>query len=310
MRIEYRILWVEDQKSWYETTYELFRDYLEDLGFILTSKRCENIDEVKTEIAINQLKEYDLLLVDFTLKNSDSGDKIIEFIRNINDAPILTDVLFYSSAIENVRDSMKNLGLEGIYTADRKDIENKFELVVNTTIKKVQEVNTMRGLILATESDLAEKMFDIIENIIKNNKIIGALIHDYAFKVCEESVGSKQNDFNNYKKDNDVFALINDTLIFDSNKKSRVIQKIIKEFNKNNNDELAHLSNFSKEYTDEILHPRNTFGHVIPKIINNERVLIPKRGKEIIFTDQVCIDIRKKLVKYSEKIDIVQSKIK
>ena len=189
MRIDYKILWVEDEKSWYKTTFELFRDYLEELGFILDSKRCENIDEVKAEIAINQLKEYDLLLVDFTLKNSDSGDKIIEFIRNINDVPILTDVLFYSSAIENVRDSMKNLGLEGVYTADRKDIENKFELVVNTTIKKVQEINTMRGLILAAESDLAERMFDIIESTIKNNNKFGSLIHDYVFKVCEESVG-------------------------------------------------------------------------------------------------------------------------
>ena len=94
MRLEYRILWVEDNKSWYETTKELFTDALDELGFKLVSKKCENIDEVKAETAKNWLKEYDLLLVDFTLKNSESGDKIIEFIRGIQDQPILTDIIF------------------------------------------------------------------------------------------------------------------------------------------------------------------------------------------------------------------------
>ncbi len=94
MNIEYKILWVEDDKSWYGTTLELFSDIVADLGFKLESKKCENIDEVKEEISLNNLKEYDMLLVDFTLKNSASGDKIIEFIRSIKDEPILNRCSF------------------------------------------------------------------------------------------------------------------------------------------------------------------------------------------------------------------------
>ena len=35
MRINYNILWVEDNRGWYETTKELFEELMEDLGFKL-----------------------------------------------------------------------------------------------------------------------------------------------------------------------------------------------------------------------------------------------------------------------------------
>lgn len=38
MRLEYRILWVEDNRSWYATTEELFSGTLEELGFKLVPK--------------------------------------------------------------------------------------------------------------------------------------------------------------------------------------------------------------------------------------------------------------------------------
>ena len=106
MRIEYRLLWVEDDTSWYKTTKELFEDTLDDLGFKMTVERCKSFDEVKAEAELNGLKSYDLLLIDYNLKGSPNGDEVINFVRGDTSNPILTDVLFYSSAVESVRESM------------------------------------------------------------------------------------------------------------------------------------------------------------------------------------------------------------
>lgn len=293
MRIEYKILWVEDEKSWYKTTLELFEGILDDLGFKLISKKCENIDEVKTEIGLNKLKEYDLLLVDYTLKNSDSGDKIIEFIRNIKDDPILTDVLFYSSAIENVRDSMHKLGLEGVYTADRKDIETKFELVLNTTIKKIQEVNSIRGLIMAETSDLDALMLSIIESVFDGD--IGDLLKEYSHEKIQETI--KDNTERANSTQTSILEKIKDGRIFTSFHKAKVINKIC-------SLKPLEVERFFENYNKYILKTRNNFAHVTESIENGEKVLISHiTGKKEIFNEERCIEIRKSLIEYRNVLE-------
>ena len=297
MRLEYRILWIEDNKSWYETTKELFTDTLDELGFKLVSIKCENIDEVKAEISKNWLKEYDLLLIDFTLKNSESGDKIIEFIRGIQEQPILTDIIFYSSAVENVRDSMHKLGLEGVYSADRNEIDTKFDLVVNTTIKKVQDINNMRGLVMAEVAELDNKMIELLNKYVdglkseqkqefidkRKNRVLKSLekmIND--FKSISKVSIFEHRDFNTYHKWMSVKNLVKS--IDDEDIKTKL-----------------------NEYEKEIIQNRNKLAHVKEIIgANGERALA---DGDFIFNDDVCREIRKNLQKHAENFERIKEKL-
>ena len=296
MRIEYKILWVEDEKSWYETKKELFTDTLDELGFKLISKRCENIEDVKIEIATNNLEDYDLLLIDFTLKNSDSGDKIIEFIRGIEDIPILTDVLFYSSAVENVRESMHRLGLEGVYTADRKDLEIKFERVVNTTIKKIQEVNNMRGLIMAETSDLDELMFEIIAKTLESD--ISETLTFYIQKEIEETLNKISKIALNDKTT--MIEKMNDSRIFTSFHRAKGINKIYKLKG-------IGIDKFFEFYNKDIISTRNLFAHVKESYEDGKKVLIStSTGEKEIFDAERCVEIRQSLIKYRETLENIK----
>jgi len=299
MKIEYKILWVEDDKSWYDTTKELFSDTLDDLGFILISKRCESIDEVKKEVEENNLEEYDLLLVDFTLKNSDTGDIIINFLRGIKDEPILTDVLFYSSAVENVRESMTILGLEGVYTADRKEIETKFERVVNTTIKKVQEVNNMRGLIMAETSDLDELMYEIIEKMLTSD--ISENLTTYIQKEIEatlEKISKITLD-----EDTTIIDKMGDSRVFTSFHRAKGINKIYKLKN-------IGIEKFFEVYNRDIISTRNLFAHVKESYEGNKKVLISSStGEKEVFDEKRCIDIRQSLIKYREILEQIKDTV-
>lgn len=298
MRIEYNILWVEDEDSWYQTAYQLFEDTLDDLGFKLVSKQCKTFDEVKNEISINNLKDYDLLLVDFTLKGSDSGEVIIDFIRNMQDNPILTDVLFYSSAVQNVRDSMRELGLEGVYTADRKEIETKFEQVVNSTIKKIQEVNTMRGLIMAETSDLDEIMLEITSFLLQSDisSEMSAYIEGEILKTIDfTSKLAKSSKIHISEK-------VLDGRIFTSFHKAKAINRLSKLKN-------IGVNNFFESYNKEILSTRNTFAHVKESTIKGVKVLKSKIGKEEIFDEARCIEIRKNLIKHREILENIKNQL-
>lgn len=301
MTIEYKVLWVEDDKSWYETTEELFSDSLDELGFKLISKRCENIDEVKLEIEENGLKDYDLLLVDYTLKNSDSGDKIIELIRGIKDEPILTDVLFYSSAVEKVRDSMHELGLEGVYIADRKYIETKFDLVVNTTIKKIQDVNSMRGLIMAETSELDNLMSSIVANFINKDTEQSNALVEYIFEKVEEFINISNDKFKQFKEEKDIHGLIKSSL-FHSMIKAKSIQKLV---NLLNNDQFSSFKKFVQNYNSNVISVRNNFAHVkeeTDKSTGKKKLVSLINGSDIEFTNENCINIRKNLVEYSKSL--------
>ena len=298
MRLEYNILWVEDDSSWYETTLQLFKDTLEELGFKLIAKQCKGFDEVKSEIEENYLKDYDLFLVDFTLKGSESGDKIIEFIRQLKEQPILTDVLFYSSAVENVRDSMHELGLEGVYTSDRKDIDTRFELVVSTKIKKIQEVNTMRGLIMAETSDIDSLMLDIADLLLqsKHSEQIGDYITVEMTKTIE---------FNSslITAPNGIREKILDGRIFTSSHKAKAINKLCKL------DKSIGIERFYDTFDREVMSPRNIFAHVKETKVNGMRVLKSANGKEEIFDEQRCIEIRKTLIRYKDILEQIKTQI-
>ena len=303
MRIEYKILWVEDVKTWYEDSKGLIGDYLDDLGFVIESKHCKTFDDVKEEYALNQLKDYDLLLVDFSLAGSPDGDEIIKYIRDQKDSPILTDVLFYSNDIESVRSSIRKYDFEGVYTSHRRDFIGKAEQVIDTTVKKVQEVNTIRGLIMAETSELDHLMLEIIDKYIdKKEGDKSQELADYVFEKAGEFCDKNTLQFTGYKKASDIKGLINSGL-FHSMVKAKSIQKLIKLLgDKDFND----LQNFTQDYNKDVIAVRNNFAHVKEETddkTGNKKLVSHIDGNDIEFTNESCIDIRKVLIQYSERLN-------
>lgn len=303
MRIEYKVLWVEDVKSWYEGSRDLASDYLDDLGFKLSSKLCKNFNEVKDEFELNQLKEYDLLLVDYTLAGSPNGDEIIKFIRDQKENPILTDVIFYSNNIEAVRDSIKKYELEGVYTAHRKDFIDKLELVVDTTIKKVQEVNPMRGLIMAETSDLDDLMLEIIMKLL--NSELAETFEKYIEESIKESIDNVSNKALGSSPTSDK---INDSRIFTSFHRAKCINKLYKETSKNGSP--VGMDKFFESYNKEVISTRNNFAHVKESVEGGEKVLISHAaGKKEVFNEKRCVEIRQNLIKYRETLEEINRQI-
>lgn len=292
MKIDYNILWVEDNKSWYDTTLELFREPLEEKGFELKSERKINFQQVEDLIQKDGLQKYDMLLIDFTLPNSLDGDKIIELIRN-ND--IYTDVLFYSSAVENVRDSIRKHGLEGVYTADREEIENKFNSVFSTTIKKFQHIVAMRGMIMQEVSSLDVQMLEIVSNYLQNNKDKKQLVIDRVFKDLIEFHERKLEESKKIKDKNNFDKIIKDPLLFSSAQRASAVEEIINLFN---------IDNFIVDFRKEIIKVRNDFAHaILTKDEKTGREYFKDKNGGVDFNEEKCIEIRKNISKHKNNLN-------
>ncbi len=295
MKLDYNILWFEDIKTAFEAKKELVREVVEDFGF--------NFPEPRNEINGDNLNninfdDFDLIIADLNL-SGESGTNLIRKLRE--DEDVFTEVVFYSSDGENaVREELRKHGIDGVYCASREgyEFEEKVKKVIKTTIKKVQDINNMRGLIMAETSDLDEQMFEILEKVIGSDEKFDSL-PAYVFEKVEKFMSLKEKDFVTFKENADISGLLGDTLLLDSYKRSQGIQRIVKILNDN---ELDVLKNFCQDYLKEVINIRNMFAHVAPSIDEKGQKVLKNKKGDFIFTDENCKNIRESLRKHASNL--------
>lgn len=298
MRIDYNILWFEDIKSSFDAKKQIVKDIVEGFGFNFPEPRNE-IDG--TNIESIDYESYDLLIVDLNLAGT-KGPALIDRIRH--NEGVYTEVVFYSSDGERaVRNALKDYEIDGAYCAGREndDFEDKVQKVIRTTIKKVQDLNNMRGLIMAETSDIDNTMFAIIQAVIEKNsfgikdKLVSAI-----FENVKSKVNSKKDDFEKYLKNGRIDKVIKDNLMFDTSQKILAIQFIIDSID----HELTkpHQGNvFSKSYT-ELKQQRDLLAHVI-EVYEEGKKKLRSGNRELEFTDEFCIEIRVKVKRHGNDLN-------
>jgi CheY-like chemotaxis protein len=304
MKLEYTILWIENDQFWFDSIEDDVRDILENERFIPEIRLEHDGSNILTLLKNNQ---WDLILVDYNLgKNKDKGDSIIEKIRNNQ----FTSIIFYSQAgPEKLRQEISKKSIDGIYCADRKRVEFllKVEQIINITIKKATELNPLRGLVMAETSEIDDLMRDILLIFMNNPKYKDKhqdLLKYICTKKIQKSLRSIGKRVGDYCNDGNYTDLIK-YFIFDSSKKSSTIDKMI---NYINDDKLNTLKKIGLNYQSEIINRRNLLAHVSQEERNGIKILksyLPNQD-EIIFDVDLCKKIRQDITVYKNKFEEIK----
>lgn len=95
MRLDFNVIWVDDQPARVEAQIKKIRSLMEEEGFNFKPTMCKSMDQVKSAIAEDIFRdEVDLILVDWDLGSDIRGQDVIEEIRRT--IPY-KDVIFYSA---------------------------------------------------------------------------------------------------------------------------------------------------------------------------------------------------------------------
>ena len=293
MRLKYQILWVENDSDWAESIEDDLREIVEgEYGLVLNwdlySKQDDKI----------QYNNYDLILMDLNLETEPSGDLLI---KNIRDREIYTDVVFYSAdGLQKIKQKAQALDLEGVYFAGRdKDLFlNKIKVVIQTTIRKVQDLNNLRGLVMAEVSELDGIMLDLINTYYVQNEtdIRIKTFHDHITRKQEERIKNALGGCG--KKEMVCYHIWKNIPIQDIIPKMESAQ-MAKAVNYIIPKELYSptRANFFEDYMAEIVEIRNQLAHCVSKVIEGKEVLITKKGDKT-FDDGDIKEIRKNILKY------------
>lgn len=306
MRIAYNILWFENDEGWLNQAEKGIKNLLDDFGFKLNADKQSDGSKLEEIIKGIQLKviDIDMIFMDFKLSGGVNGDKLIEVIRNKN---LYTEILFYSQN-ENVKQIIEDAcgSVEGIYYAGRDNFRDKAKEVIWHTIKKVEDVESMRGLIMGAVSHIDEMMVEIVTDYIdrcsdENREKIGSELFD----KIGQYLNMKKEQFDTILRKKKINHLIKDPLLFDADKKAIATQAII---NLINHEDLNSLIGeaFYNSYKTNVIKTRNNFAHVTVVVEDGNRKLKSKSTEEI-FSDERCIQIRKSLIEHMESVNRIKN---
>jgi len=305
MKLNYKILWIDDQiedyiemgiKSELET-------YIDTLGFIPTVECFENGNVA--EQSIKTIK-YDLILSDYNIEGAnEQGDILIQKIR---DGGVFTEVLFYSAqpdfdtiAKNLYRDRVSFYSLIG--DESFKGFREKTYKLIDHTVSKLQELNNIRGLVMSETSELDNSVEEIIFSFLsKGNEDSGKLKAYIVDSIITSSTGNLKNaqKFGEL----DVTEIVKSRL-FDADKKSRTVNKILEILKV----EDSQFNDFYQNYKKDVLDTRNDLAHAKSDTIDGiEYLIISRKDGEhpVKFNQEHCVQIRRNLRKHSELLKSIR----
>lgn len=266
MTNEFKILWFEDDTTWFTMESKKVTRYLHDRYNLVMNTLREtganfNPDVLKTDNA------YDLIIMDYKLAAGNTGERMIELIR---DNSVLTDILLYSSQYKDMTDALlqKSPLIDGVYFADRKNelFELKLFGVIHKIVRRSEDIVNLRGFFLDNTSDfeirikellklswdklpehhdsMESTMKTILDNILKHdNKLVEELQNNESIFVAA----------NSHK-----YAL---SIRYRLEILANIIQILADKGKFNLSDEHTDLDKFDTKYTNEISVYRNALGH-------------------------------------------------
>ena len=262
MNTFFKILWFEDEVTWYNMEKIRINSILQQ-HYLMPQIVRKNGDDFD----INDLtgNDYDLIMMDYKLAEGTTGDTVVTAIRKNN---ILTDILFYSSEEHNMLAAISTgmPSIDGVYLTKRDYtvFTQKAESLINKIVKRSEDIVNLRGFVLDSSSDFEVRIREIL-NIVWNK------FTEEEQKILEEAVQKtiKRNDVRDQKTKEKVLetnptfpAAVNNIHFFSHSDRLYLLEKAIKilleKYGLSSEKEFA---SFKSSYEKEISNYRNALGH-------------------------------------------------
>jgi len=291
MNLDYSILWYDDNKEYFESRdMEPIESEIASWGFQPKIFPVHNAVELQQRAPFDQ---YDMLVVDFDLGENEHGENEHgdQFIKSVRDQNVFSEIIFYSmKEIDELWQAVSAKRLEGIFVANKNNIEQKLIRVARQSVRKVLDLENMRGIVMSEVGDLDALLASIFERAMhgvtqEQQKIVFDRFHEKASEQHKEF----QDALTAFKESPSIDGLID---LCDSDKRWQNLNRVKK------HHALLKNTNFVGDYQKEILWPRNCLAHGVPERKDGKGFLFRHRDKEYVFDDKVSLSLRQRILEY------------
>lgn len=296
MRINYNILWLDDDKTFLDNGREDYiKEYLQSKGFNPHIQHYYSVNDAEDNN--ENYDSYDLILSDFNLEPTKTGAFFINLIRNKN---IITEILLYSAKNIDCNEIINKYGyLNRVTICDNiRDIDEIIIKLIDITIRKTQDICSLRGLIMSETTEIDDYIDEIIQEIVKI-KNFEKIVLKNQIKITSDirrTLSSKARKIDGKKYD----KVYKDNMLFSAKPKYKLLLSTVKDIYKDLDDdeELKELINKIEGY-EEIITIRNKFGHCKQEKREDGTEYLKIKDEKKEYDEEECTNLRREIRDYN-----------
>lgn len=262
MRLDFNVLWVDDQPDQLQSQATAIAKGMQDYGFNLNRTMCRTMDEIRDLVAGDGLftDEVDLILVDWDLGAEQRGQDVIATVR---EKVLYKDVIFYSSRTEvtHLRRFALEAGVEGVFCATKRDLVEEVMGVFESLVKKVLDLDHTRGIVMGATSDIDHMVISCLTILSESGTEEQRIkLLTKAKKLLSNSLKENEKKARELLATGSLSELLKSHALFTANHRLRVLNKAIKAAQY---DGHGSLRQGLKTYIEKVVPKRNELGHLV-----------------------------------------------
>jgi hypothetical protein len=297
MKLTFSVLWFDDNEEYFDSLdLEPLEQEISSWGFSPKIIPVTTPEEFRKYLPF---KEIDLIVVDRNLEQYPEGQ---EFIAELRNHAIYTEVIFYTAGMAtDLWNAIREKQLEGVFVSPRNEILSKISKVGHQSVRKVLDLENMRGIVMAELGELDHLIADILRLGIptlpteKQNTIFKKF-HKQLMEQSEKTI-KRLEEFNKNPRIDEMLDLS------DSYKHWLNFKRLSESHEKMKN--LKSVGDFEAE----ILRPRNSLAHGKPEFENGVYVF-RHQGKEYRFDEDVSAELRKTILRHKKGFEDILDVLK
>jgi hypothetical protein len=298
MRLDFNVLWIEDQPHNVSGFEESFRNKVEDEGFSLKIQWARSLDEAMPYLSEDVFRDnVDLVVVDYDLGLAAPGNIAVREVRRM---VRFKDIVFYSAKqTGDLRKMMSDDGIEGVWCAYRPNLSDTLNSLFDSLVKKVLDIDHCRGIVMGVTSDIDHIVQDCLLQLEPHlTSECRELAENYISTILEEGLL-------HHTETRDVFAAsksISDLLakhrVFTAIHKLGLLKRILESQYDN---EHVRLRKAIGKYMNDVVPHRNTLGH--RRLTANDGIRsLRSRGAKPVTAEELKA-FRQLLIRYRDSFD-------
>jgi CheY-like chemotaxis protein len=278
MKIDFPILWVDDNVEFAESIQQKLERWLTPKGFELQVIIHANENGVLEDV---KSKDIELIIIDYKLPKK-KGDEIIKEIR---DAECYQDIIFYSQG------DLPEETFDGVFHVSKEDANTRIRELIELKIKRSNDPASVRGWIVADTIELEIMLNDILSQCFLEKE-------DFSFT---SRLLSDEDNFLDFGKKYILLNSLVKDLIVELDKKTTKDPKRI--------GELRSSKTILDLFMKEIIHIRNAIAHQRVEISSGGKIIKAKikSGNPITLNEETFAEIRKNIRKHRDNLITLRS---
>ena len=297
MKLTYNVLWIDDRQRQIAPAQDRVRAKLARLGFELNLTKVDKVDDENQLKAHFKKNNFDLLVVDYKMQpGAKDGGELIKIIRRYCTA---TDIAFYSS--ETPKQLRTKINVDGVYCYNRNSLPNELMHLIDSRLKKLLDLNQMRGLYLAAVADfdhlideIIHSAFDQINDELKLSNV------EYIIETALIFHEKKVEELKELKTDSHIDQY---TKLLSSNPKIDLLLKILSDVD---DEQLFTHLEVLRAYTSDIIVPRNKLAHSMEIKSKSGVYTLKNRTQEFEFNMDDFFKLRHKVLDYKDTFENIK----